>query len=201
MSSLSQHNIKAQPLTPDISNIPSPARSTHPDTNQPSIEATNETPLAAPVYPDVSQFTFLPELYLIISRLAPIRNIPATTIASNPPDITANGTGPTPQPQTSDPATNNNSLTQTISRESQLSGSGSLRQLNSSEASIEIKDLPAHVYGIKQRIARAKESVSGLPDCGRSVEEQEAEMKELRRRVAGLRERLGELGGIAKLDG
>lgn len=43
--------------------------------------------------------------------------------------------------------------------------------------------------------------MSGLPDCGRSVEEQEAEMKELRRRVAGLRERLGELGGIAKLDG
>ena len=40
-----------------------------------------------------------------------------------------------------------------------------------------------------------------LPDIERSVAEQETEMAELRRRVLGLRERLKELGEIARTEG
>lgn len=89
-------------------------------------------------------------------------------------------------------------LSQTVSRESQHSGSGSsLRHISSSEASIEIKDLPAHVYAVKQAIARAKETVAGLSDIERSVDVQEAEIGALKRRIAGLKGRLEELAGLA----
>jgi len=174
-----------------MANVPSPSPSAQPELTN----GTNESLLPISVYPDVSQFTFLPELYLVISRLTALRNPPLTTTTSDPSHPAVNGGGPT-----SDPTSTNN-LTQTTSRESQLSGSGSLRQVNSSETSIEIKDLPAHVYSIKQGIARAKQVVAELPDIERSVAEQETEMAELRRRVLGLRERLKELGEIARTEG
>lgn len=68
--------------------------------------------------------------------------------------------------------------------------------MNSSEGTIEAKDLPGHVFGLKRRIAEARRVVEGLEDGGRTVEEQETEMEELKGRIEGYRRRLRVLGGI-----
>ncbi len=56
---------------------------------------------------------------------------------------------------------------------------------------------------IKQKIGKAKAAVSALPDVGRSVEEQEAEIKRLEERCERLRDKVGELAALAgsKFDG
>lgn len=88
-------------------------------------------------------------------------------------------------------------LTQILTRESNTSTtSGSLRPVNSAEGSVEAKDLPGLVFGLKRRIAEARRVVEGLEDGGRTIEDQEREMEGLRRKIEGCRERLGELGGI-----
>lgn len=185
MPALSPPQIKSQASTPNIANVPSPlAASDH------ALQSTE----SSATYPDPSIFTFLPDLYILISRLSEFKNAP---------QVSVNGSAPGTQIQQGDAAHRdsnsggNHNLTQTITRESQhsnRSGSGS----GGEDASIDVRDLPAHIYKIRQKIAEAKEYVSGIPDVDRSVEEQEAEMRELRIRCAGLRGRLGELGGIAR---
>lgn len=194
MQSSKAQPVKAQAITPNIASIPSPSN------EAPYQSTTTDTSLPSSQYPDVSQFTFLPDLYLIISRLAPLRH-PALSDPSQSNGANGGSTTTTSQQQhqqTSD------GLSQTISRESQTS-SASLRQVSSSsssaEASIEIKDLPAHVYAVKQGIARAKEQVLTLPDIERSVDAQEAEISALKGRIAGLKGRLGELGQLARSSG
>lgn len=56
------------------------------------------------------------------------------------------------------------------------------------------------MFGLKRRIAEARRIVEGLEDGGRSIEEQEAEMRMLRGRIDGFRKRLGELGEICAED-
>ncbi|KAI1610011.1 hypothetical protein EDD36DRAFT_498803 [Exophiala viscosa] len=62
---------------------------------------------------------------------------------------------------------------------------------------LDIKELPAQVYKIKQRIAKARAAVSALPDVDRSENEQETEVQELQRTIKLLKQRLGKLGAIA----
>ncbi|OAP65488.1 hypothetical protein AYL99_01460 [Fonsecaea erecta] len=62
---------------------------------------------------------------------------------------------------------------------------------------LDLKDLPAQIYPLKQRLAKARAAVTGLPDVARTVEEQEAEIHRLERMVKGLRGRLGLLGEMA----
>lgn len=139
-----------------------------PDTPIPTTEDTTATTVQP--LPPASLFTFLPDLYVLISRLSELRNPPAEATQEN--------------------------LTQILSRESNASASGSLRPVNSSEGTIEAKDLPGHVFGLKRRIAEARRVVEGLEDGGRTVEEQETEMEELKGRIEGYRRRLRVLGGI-----
>jgi len=176
MPGLSPPQIKTQASTPNLANVPSPlAASEH------ALQSTE----SSSTYPDPSIFTFLPDLYLLISRLSEIRNASQAAVDGSTHRDSGSGT--------------NHNLTQTISRETQHSNrSGSGSGSGGQDASIEVRDLPAHIYRIRQKIAEAKEYVQGIPDVDRSVEEQEAEMRELRIRCAGLRGRLGELGGIAR---
>lgn len=87
-------------------------------------------------------------------------------------------------------------LTQILSRESNASGSGSLRQVSSSEGSIEARELPGYVFGIKRRIGEARRVVEGLEGGEWTVDQQEVEMRVLKERIDGYRRRLAELGEI-----
>lgn len=193
MPSLSPPQIKTQASTPNvnIANVPSPSRSY--DNALPS------TKLSTSTYPDTSIFTFLPDLYLLISRLSELRNTPPQT-AVNGSGTSAPGAG-TQQDGAhrsgngSGSGGGANGLTQTTSRESHQSARSGVGHDN---PSIEVRDLPAHVYGIKKRIAEAKDFVNlRIPDVERSIEEQQAEMRDLQARCHGLRGRLAELGAIA----
>lgn len=200
MSGLASPNIKTHASTPNLSNIAS--ANTEIDPTQPIS-----------TYPDLSTFNILPELYLLISRLSELKNPPqpvsnstiTTATVPKAPAPTANGAvltsqstinGTTQETSTSGTAADN--LTHTVSRESQHSATGSLRQVSSAEQYIiEARDLPAHVYHLKRRIEEAKELVKGLPDVDRNTTEQEREMEELRMSISGLKGRLIELGNIA----
>ncbi len=63
---------------------------------------------------------------------------------------------------------------------------------------LETKDLPAQIYPLKQKLAKARAAVAVLPDLERTVEEQEGEIARLEGMVRGLKGRLGVLGGIAR---
>lgn len=71
------------------------------------------------------------------------------------------------------------------------------RHIQTSGPTIDAKELPAHIYPIKQKLAKARAAVSTLPDLDRTVDEQEAEIRRLLRDVALLKARLAKLGGIA----
>lgn len=60
-----------------------------------------------------------------------------------------------------------------------------------------MKELPAHVYPIKQKLGKARAAVAALPDLDRSVEQQDVEIRQLERQVALLKARLAKLGAIA----
>lgn len=164
MSSPSATQIKtiASPTPVNLSAITSA-----PDTTIPTVEPTTNTPSLPPA----SLFTFLPDLYVLISRISELRNPPADLTSEN--------------------------LTQILTRESNASTvSGSLRPVNSAEGTVETKDLPGLVFGLKKRIAEARKVVDGLEDGEKTIEEQEREMEGLNRRIEGARERLGELAAI-----
>lgn len=142
--------------------------------NLSDIASAPETPvptteLSRTTLPPASLFTFLPDLYVIISRLSDIRNLPPESSAQD-------------------------SLTQTLSGDSGTS----LRQISSSEGTIEIKDLPGQVFGLKRRIMEARAVIESLEDVSRTLEDQVAEMDLLKDRIDGYRKRLGELGAITE---
>ena len=67
---------------------------------------------------------------------------------------------------------------------------------------LELKDVPAAIYPLKQKIQKAREAVvAGMVDTSRSIGEQEAEIEALERRCKALSGRLGELGGRAAGEG
>lgn len=160
-------NVKTNVSTPDLGEIPQ-------SDNTPNLNTDTLLDSTESTFPTASDFTFLPELYLVISRLRELRNKPEGVNTS------ADG------------------LTQVISHDS--NGSVSLTRSDAQIKPLETRELPAQTYVIKKGITHAKEIVRGLPDINRTIEQQEAEMKELRLSVAGLRQRLGELGQIARND-
>ena len=72
-------------------------------------------------------------------------------------------------------------------------GAGAASACFPGQAPLDIQQLVSEVSDIKGRIRRARAAVEGLPDVGRTVDEQEAEMAELRERIARQREMLGRL--------
>lgn len=162
MSGLTPSHIKTQASTPNLSNIPSPAPE----------DDSNSLP---PTYPDLAHFDFLPDLYLLISRLTELQSRP-----TNGTDGLNDGT---------------NGLEPTLSRDSH----NSLRPVSSSgQQPFETRELPAHVYHLKKKIEQAKAVVKGLPDINRSLEDQQQEIASLKSNISGIRGRLKELSGIVR---
>lgn len=62
---------------------------------------------------------------------------------------------------------------------------------------LDVKDLTAAVYPLRQKIEKAREAVTGMVDTERSIEEQETEMQDLETRVEALKGRLALLADIA----
>lgn len=145
------------------------------DTVAPTIEAASST--ASESYPSPDLFTFIPEIYRTISRLSILRSSASNTNQSESQDHT---------------------LSTTLSRESRHSNGTTV---DSSNNAIEAKDLPAHFYGVRQKISKAKDRAREVPDGKRTVEEQEKEIRMLEGRVKALRGRLGDLGRIAEQAG
>lgn len=160
-------------------------------------------------YPDASVFTFIPELYLLLSRLTALSQHAADARtnghSAHAQDVALEGLTQTPPALSSmnttsitgsQPMQLSNPLTQTSSRES---GTSTTRHTFADlDQSVEIKDLPSHIYRLRQKITHAKEVVSALPDINRTIEEQEQEMARLHRRIAGLNGRVRSLGSIAR---
>jgi hypothetical protein len=136
-------------------------------TSPPLAEAATTHP-DIPAFPPASVFTFLPEIFSLLSRLQ----------KSQQARQQANGvsTSPLAAAPTTSPA-----LTTTTS--------------NEASQPLELKDLPAAIYPLKQKIQKAREAVTvGMVDVDRSIDEQEREIRELEARCTLLRGRLGELG-------
>lgn len=128
-----------------------------------------------PPFPPPSTFSILPDIYLLIARLSIYQQAQQT--ASQAQSQTQAQSDSQTQPQTQPPQ---------APQPAQNLG-----------PPLDIIELPAQVYPIKQRIAKARAAVAALPDVDRSVEEQEHEIHELQRTVALLKARLGKLGAIA----
>lgn len=111
-------------------------------------------------FPDPSTFAILPDVYLLLSRVALLQQ------------------------------QSTNSAAASLAGDAQPSNPLNLTPL-------EVKDLTAAIYPLRQKIQKAKEAVTGMAGVERSIEEQEAEIKALEARVQALKHRLSLLGDIA----
>jgi hypothetical protein len=130
-----------------------------------------------PPFPPPSTFSILPDIYLLIARLTIYQQAQQTATQA--------------QSQTQ-PQSDSRTQTQTQTQPPQAP-----HPAQNLGPPLDIKELPAQVYPIKQRIAKARAAVAALPDVDRSVAEQEHEIHELQRTLALLKARLGKLGAIA----
>lgn len=101
---------------------------------------------------------------------------------------------PFPPPQTFDILPEINAL---ISRLHVPGSSSSNSTDPSTTDSLAPKDLHAAAVPIKLKIQKAHAAVQALPDVGRTVEEQEREIRALERRNESLRERVQKLARLA----
>jgi hypothetical protein len=138
-----------------------------------------------PPFPSPSTFSLLPDIYILIARLRLLHPPPHPSQPTNAINANGNtnGAAPTTYPSQPQPQPSNNQIPASILNNLPL---------------LDPKDLPGQMYPFKQKLARARESVVGLPDVKRTVEEQEVEIRRLEGMVRALRRRLGELGGIAR---
>lgn len=125
----------------------------------PAADGTNGEADLTP-FPEPSTFAILPEIYLLLSRIALLQQ------------QSSNGASGSP------------------ANEAQVANPLNLTPLD-------VKDLTAAIYPIRQKIQKAKEAVTGMVDVNRSIEEQEAEIKALEAKAQALKDRLTLLGGIA----
>lgn len=157
---------------------------------------THDTHPDIPPFPSPSTFSILPDIYLLIARLNILQTQPQTQSssqngpASSQPSAQSQSQ-PHPQPAPATQQASQPTSTSTTSSSSQPPFIASFPPLDT-------KDLPSHIYPIKQRLAKARAAVSSLPDVERTVEEQEREIAKLERVVIALRGRLELLGRIAK---
>jgi hypothetical protein len=153
----------------------------------PVAAASSASPASQPdvlaPFPSASTFAILPDIYLLIARLNILQQ------QQQPKSQT-----------TSQPSQTQQSQTQSAGPSQAAAASSSSSQppahLQTGPA-LDIKDLPAQVYKIKQRLEKARAAVSALPDIQRSLEEQEREIQDLERHVGLLKGRLHKLGRIA----
>jgi hypothetical protein len=124
------------------------------------ISASEEDRADLTPFPDPSTFAILPDIYLLLSRIALLQH---------------QSTNGTVAPLTEDPQASN--------------------PLNLTP--LDVKDLTAAIYPLKQKIQKAKEAVAGMIGVERSIEEQDAEIKSLEARSQALKTRLSLLADIA----
>ncbi|ETN45374.1 uncharacterized protein HMPREF1541_09205 [Cyphellophora europaea CBS 101466] len=115
-----------------------------------------------PPFPDQSTLSLLPDVYLLLSRIALLQQQQSNGAATSP----TNGAQATPNPLNLTP--------------------------------LDIKELTAAIYPLKQKIQKARETITGMIDVERSVGEQQAEIRSLEAKVHALKDRLALLGDIAR---
>ncbi|EXJ94783.1 hypothetical protein A1O1_03181 [Capronia coronata CBS 617.96] len=177
-----------------------------------------------PPFPAPSTFSILPDIYLLIARLNILQHPPNPTSTSISDPASTQQVSSTSQAQTQTQTQTQpqvESQTQSLSQPHQptsdatstLQQSQSLSQTQSASLSfsvpssqipllqtgppVDLKELPAQVYPIKQKLVKARAAVTALPDIERSVDEQEQEIRELERTVGLLKKRLGLLASVA----
>ncbi|KEF62675.1 uncharacterized protein A1O9_00648 [Exophiala aquamarina CBS 119918] len=195
---------------PSATTTPSQIPTTHPD---------------IPPFPSPSTFSILPDVYLLIARLNILQSqqAPGSQQTQSQTQTQSQSQVQTHQPSSSSTTVIGASQSQprqtTFSATSNLTGGTHTQQLpppplpstqtatntapltsrhiQTTGPAIDAKELPAHIYPIKQKLVKARSAVSTLPDLDRTVDEQEAEIRLLLRDVALLKARLAKLGGIA----
>ncbi|KIV96314.1 hypothetical protein PV10_00196 [Exophiala mesophila] len=146
-----------------------------------SANHTNTTHADIPPFPSPSTFSILPDVYQLISRLSMLQTPNPT---STP---TAAGATTTSAGITSGPGATN------------IGGSSTpVDRFHPTLPLLEVKDLAAQIYPIKQKLAKARAAVTALPDVARSLDDQEAEIGQLERKILALKARERQLAAIAK---
>ena len=142
---------------------------------------TNTTHADIPPFPSPGTFSILPDVYQLISRLSMLQTPNPT---STP---TAAGATTTSAGITSEPGATN------------IGGSSTpVDRFHPTLPYLEVKDLAAQIYPIKQKLAKARAAVAALPDVARSLEDQEVEIGQLEQKILALKARERHLAAIAK---
>ncbi|KAL2441907.1 hypothetical protein ABEF95_016840 [Exophiala dermatitidis] len=151
-----------------------------------------------PPFPSPSTFSILPDIYLLIARLNILHQKPPSISTSEPAQSQIQTQAQTQSQSQTQPSTTSNGLgAQTQTQRDSSSNQTAPPHHLLTDTPLDLKDLPAQIYPIKQKLVKARAAVTALPDIERTVEEQEQEIQELERTVGLLRKRLGLLAGIA----
>ncbi|OQV01035.1 hypothetical protein CLAIMM_06452 [Cladophialophora immunda] len=184
---------------PSTSNNTSPAT---PATAHPDV----------PPFPSPATFSILPDIWLLLARLNILhQQLPPQTPAQTnghhqqPPSSASSQQQQGHPPSQTLPSTTASQQSQTLPPPPPPpAGNASAPAPAPAPAPafpgaplLDLKDLPAQIYPLKQRLAKARAAVTALPDVDRTVAEQEAEICRLERVVSGLKGRLSLLGEIA----
>ncbi|KAG9780455.1 hypothetical protein KCU88_g3769, partial [Aureobasidium melanogenum] len=151
-----------------------------------------------PPFPSPSTFSILPDIYLLIARLNILHQNPPSTSTSDPTQSqTQTQAQSQSQSQTQLSATSNVVGAQTQTQQESSSNQTAPPHHLLTDTPLDLKDLPAQIYPIKQKLVKARAAVTALPDIERTVEEQEEEIRDLERTVGLLKKRLGLLAAVA----
>ncbi|KAI1455114.1 RNA polymerase II transcription mediator complex subunit 9-domain-containing protein [Annulohypoxylon moriforme] len=138
----------------------------------------NPNPVAMPDGLNPDTLDTLTELAVLLNRL----RMPTSANSSGTPGGISTPAPPPPPPPTSAPSLNH-SQPQTAN--------GSTTTTNTGE--LALKEIPPAADVLKHRFQRARALVRGLPDVGRGMAEQEAEIKALEGRLERQRDMLAKL--------
>lgn len=152
-----------------------------------------------PPFPPPSTFSILPDIYLLLARLRLLNNASSDT-TTNTQHSQLNGALGTQHSQTQALSSTSAPPTQGITTSTQSQSTIPPALLNNASL-LDLKDLPAQLFPLKQRLAKARAAVSELPDVDRTVQEQEEEIKNLEEMVRALRRREAHVAGIARREG
>ncbi|EXJ73746.1 uncharacterized protein A1O5_03508 [Cladophialophora psammophila CBS 110553] len=197
--------------------MPSTTSNTSPAT---SAAAANPHP-DIPPFPSPSTFSILPDIWLLIARLNILhqqqqqqqqQQSQAQTNGHNgvhnytqqsqqQPSSQQGGQQPMSQPSQVPQQQPHQTPSTGPGPNTVISAAPTTAPIFNGAALLDPKDLPAQIYPLKQRLARAREVVSALPDVDRTVGEQDDEIRALQGVVRGLKGRLGHLARIAAAQG
>ena len=152
---------------------------------------------------DRSMSTATTQLCELLSNRALLRQHPPKMPSATSPSSTHPDIPPFPSPQTFDILPDIYALISRLQLPSSNAGAASPTPTISSTSTSPLKpqNLNTAAVPIKQKIHKARAAVQTLPDVGRSMEEQEREIRALEARCEKLRGRVGELAALAGRKG